>query len=66
LKLRSRNRQCPHKYWEPIHPADDAWPTTNPQTLAKIVAVLEQHGVEVFCDPTPGVRMTSQKAPASA
>ncbi len=53
------------RYWErPTYPGDDGWPTTNRRTLAKIVVVLEQHGVEVFCDPTPGVRMTSQRAVA--
>jgi len=50
------------RFWErPMYPGDDGWPTTNPITLAKIVAVLERHGVEVFCDPSPGVRMTSQR-----
>jgi len=53
------------RFWEkPMYAGDDGWPTTNLRTLARIVAVLEQHGVEVFCDPTPGVRMTPEKAAA--
>jgi transcriptional regulator with XRE-family HTH domain len=42
------------RYWEMKE--DDA-PTSTPDTLGKIEAVLRDHGVIVFSTPTAGVRL---------
>jgi hypothetical protein len=49
-------RAC--RYWEG---RGDNPPTTTPQSLAAIEAVLRRHGVEVFSEPTPGCRLVSTK-----
>jgi hypothetical protein len=35
----------------------DRFPTSTQSTLDAIEAALERHGIVVFCDPTPGVRL---------
>jgi hypothetical protein len=40
------------KYWES---RGDNPPTSVPQSVERIVQVLLNHGVEVFCDPSPGL-----------
>ena len=49
-------RAC--RYWEG---RGENPPTTSPQSLAAIERVLRHHGVEVFCQPTPGCRLSSMK-----
>ena len=49
-------RAC--RYWES---RGDAPPTSIPQSLESIEAVLRHHGVEVFSSPTPGCRLASTK-----
>jgi transcriptional regulator with XRE-family HTH domain len=51
-------RAC--RYWEN---RDDNPPTTVDGTLEAIEAALRRHGVEIFCQPTPGCRRgRSQRA----
>jgi hypothetical protein len=49
------------RYWEKH--LDDI-PTTVQRTLDKITEALARHGVMLFTEPTPGVRMTPQRAAA--
>ena len=45
------------KYWE--HWDNQFLPTSNLATLKAIEAALFRHGVQVFCDPSPGCRLIS-------
>ncbi len=50
------------KYWES---RDDQLPTCVPDTLAAIEQTLRRHGVEVFAEPTPGLRLIGNYDPGA-
>jgi transcriptional regulator with XRE-family HTH domain len=47
------------KYWES---RGDSLPTCVPQSLERIEGVLARHGVAVFSEPSPGVRLAQMSA----